>query len=163
MTDHPARLYALLAHGVQMYGNEPYRVHLDEVASIVEETGGTPDQITAAYLHDVLEDVPRILRMDLEMEFSRDVANMVWAMSGEGTNRKTRVVSVYPKLLSCTSAIPVKMADRLANWANAHKKGLPQEHMYRKEYAVFRDTLGEFGSPILCEQLDLLAMGSASG
>jgi (p)ppGpp synthase/HD superfamily hydrolase len=51
-----ARNLAWKFHAGQMYGNEPYTVHLTEVADSVE--AGTTDErlVLVAYLHDILED-----------------------------------------------------------------------------------------------------------
>ena len=55
-----AREFAIKAHGDQMYGDEPYIVHLDEVAGILHEFGIMETIFTnayiVAYLHDTIED-----------------------------------------------------------------------------------------------------------
>ena len=40
------------------YTDEPYIVHPIAVADIVEQYGGSENQIAAALLHDVVEDTP---------------------------------------------------------------------------------------------------------
>lgn len=55
---------------------EPYIGHLFGVASLVIEYGGTKEQATAAFLHDLLEDVP-MKRETLEEQFGKDIADMV--------------------------------------------------------------------------------------
>ncbi len=58
---HEAKEFAHKAHDAinqkRKYSGEPYWVHLDAVAGIVESVGGTPEMVAAAYLHDYLEDV----------------------------------------------------------------------------------------------------------
>lgn len=55
-----ARTFAIAAHSavgeVRKYTGEPYHVHLEEVAWIVQKHGGSQEQIAAAWLHDVVED-----------------------------------------------------------------------------------------------------------
>ena len=53
-----ARDFAWVAHlGLKRkYTHDAYFNHLDEVAKLVAEVGGTPEMISAAYLHDTLED-----------------------------------------------------------------------------------------------------------
>jgi (p)ppGpp synthase/HD superfamily hydrolase len=48
------RSFALAAHGSQMYGTQPYAVHLDAVVGLLSPYG-TEAQIIG-YLHDVVED-----------------------------------------------------------------------------------------------------------
>jgi (p)ppGpp synthase/HD superfamily hydrolase len=49
-----AREFAIKAHGEQKYGEFPYSVHLDEVATIAKPYGESAEIV--AYLHDVIED-----------------------------------------------------------------------------------------------------------
>jgi (p)ppGpp synthase/HD superfamily hydrolase len=55
-----ARTYATAAHAAvgqrRKYSGVPYIVHPIRVADIVEQFGGTNDMVSAAYLHDVVED-----------------------------------------------------------------------------------------------------------
>lgn len=55
-----ALAFARAAHGEQKrkYTDNPYIEHPIRVAQLVKEAGGTEEMIAAAYLHDVVEDVP---------------------------------------------------------------------------------------------------------
>lgn len=55
-----ALAFARVAHGEQKrkYTGNPYIEHPIRVAQLVREAGGTEEMIAAAYLHDVVEDVP---------------------------------------------------------------------------------------------------------
>lgn len=59
LTDR-ALAFARAAHGEQKrkYTGNPYIEHPIRVAQLVKEAGGTEEMIAAAYLHDVVEDVP---------------------------------------------------------------------------------------------------------
>lgn len=59
----------------------PYLTHLLAVAALVGEHGGTEEQMIAALLHDVLEDVEGSTREDLVVHFGEPVARMVAALS----------------------------------------------------------------------------------
>lgn len=59
----------------------PYLTHLLAVAAIVGEHGGTEEQMIAALLHDVLEDVEDATREDLAARFGEPVTRMVEALS----------------------------------------------------------------------------------
>jgi len=75
-----ARIYAGAAHAsvgqLRKYTFEPYITHPIAVSQIVQQYGGTDDQMTAALLHDVVEDTGITIEMIRE-EFSASVADMV--------------------------------------------------------------------------------------
>lgn len=146
-----AREFAIKHHGDQKYGNEPYVVHLDEVAAIVEEHADE-ELITAAvvvaYLHDIVEDtsitVERI-REEFDSPMNHAISTAVAAVTDEpGENRKMRKRATYMKMRNLRGPyeqIPclVKLADRLANVRSCVKKkndGLLR--MYHKEHEAFR-------------------------
>src|SRR5690554_7582422 len=53
-------LYAKAAHDAvgqrRKYTGEPYWMHTAAVAEAVKESGGTPEMVAAAHLHDTVED-----------------------------------------------------------------------------------------------------------
>lgn len=51
-----ARAFTVAAHGQQRYGAQPFVVHLDEVASLLQPFGQAAQ--IAGYPHDVVEDTP---------------------------------------------------------------------------------------------------------
>lgn len=70
-----AREFAHDAHDsirqIRKYSDAPYWVHTDAVADLVAKHQGTSAQVTAAHLHDVLEDVALFPdgRMDFDHKF----------------------------------------------------------------------------------------------
>jgi (p)ppGpp synthase/HD superfamily hydrolase len=54
----------------------PYVTHLEEVADLVEKSGGTETEIAAAWLHDTVEDTPTTIE-ELLARFGDDVAEIV--------------------------------------------------------------------------------------
>jgi (p)ppGpp synthase/HD superfamily hydrolase len=91
-----AKMLAGEAHKGQMrkYGGLPYIIHPIEVATIVEEAGGTDDMIAAALLHDVVEDCPGYTFETIADKVSPKVAELVRGMTEaskpEDGNRATR-------------------------------------------------------------------------
>ena len=74
-----AKEFALRAHeghGRNDKDGNPYIIHPEEVAELVEESGGTPQEVAAAWLHDTVEDTATTLE-DIEREFGREVASIV--------------------------------------------------------------------------------------
>lgn len=112
-----ARDFAVKAHGDQKYGEFPYSVHLDEVASIAKQYGETAEIV--AYLHDVVEDTD-VTAQEIEAIFGGLVARCVQILSDEpGETRKIRKAATYLKMSAVDGeeclALLVKSADRLAN------------------------------------------------
>ncbi len=92
-----AELFATAAHGAtgqkRKYTEEPYVVHLREVAGLVAAHGGDEAMIAAAWLHDVVEDTAITLD-EIEAHFGADVAALVFALTDvsrpEDGNRAAR-------------------------------------------------------------------------
>ena len=79
-----AELFATAAHGAtgqkRKYTDEPYVIHLREVALLVAEHGGDDAMIAAAWLHDVVEDTAITLD-EITAHFGEDVASLVFALT----------------------------------------------------------------------------------
>jgi (p)ppGpp synthase/HD superfamily hydrolase len=152
LTDR-AREFALAAHGEQKYGQEPYSVHLDDVAATLSQFGfDDPILRAAAYLHDVVEDTTVTLD-DLRKLFPEEVVYIVDGVTSQpGPNRKTRNAATYPRIAEDDRRLIVKLADRIAN-VRTSLRGNPMIHnhtlsldgslyqMYLKEYPAFRAAL----------------------
>lgn len=78
-----ALVYASVAfrHKTRKGSRVPYLTHLLAVSALVGEHGGTEDQMIAALLHDVLEDIEGSTREDLATRFGEAVASAVEALS----------------------------------------------------------------------------------
>ena len=90
-----AKMLAGEAHKGQTrkYSGLPYIIHPVEVATIVEEAGGTDEMIAAALLHDVIEDT-EFTYEDIAEKTSPKVADLVQGLTEvskpEDGNRKVR-------------------------------------------------------------------------
>src|ERR1700722_4202247 len=74
-----AKEFALQAHEGLFRKNsahEPYSVHIQEVAALVDESGGSAEEIAAAWLHDVVEDTQYTIA-DIRQRFGDIVAYIV--------------------------------------------------------------------------------------
>ena len=58
----------------------PYIFHLEEVAKLVEESGGTQQEIAAAWLHDTVEDTATTIE-DIRSEFGDEIGNIVQGLT----------------------------------------------------------------------------------
>lgn len=130
-----ARDFAIIAHGDQRYGDQPYVIHLDAVAAIVEAWNFRGAVLDAAYLHDVIEDTA-ITHADLASIFGQRVADMVWAVTAEDGTRDQRMASIYAKVAKDGSAAVVKVADRIAN-IEAAERGSDHASRYLREDLAF--------------------------
>ena len=141
-----ARSFALRAHGDQRYGDQPYSVHLSEVASIAREFGAPPEVCQAAWLHDVLEDTS-VTFDQLTDEFGTGISELVFAVTNKpGKSRRASHALTYPALRDAgTLAVLLKLCDRLAN-ARASAKSSPKKlRMYMQEFPGFHETLYRAG------------------
>ena len=90
-----AKMLAGEAHKGQTrkYSGLPYIIHPVEVATIVEEAGGTDEMIAASLLHDVIEDT-EFTYEDIAEKTSPEVADLVQGLTEvskpEDGNRKVR-------------------------------------------------------------------------
>jgi len=79
-----AKSYATLHHVIrkgQLYANLPYTHHLADVARVLREFGVTdPALLTAAWLHDLVEDTDQKLRKD-ERDSTADIRGIMSACS----------------------------------------------------------------------------------
>lgn len=128
-----ARLFAIEKHGDQLYAGKPYIFHLTQVVNVLEEFGYTDKNLlVAGYLHDTLEDTNTSV-YDLAYGFNFDVYYLVEAVTGRGINRAERTADTIKKLEVRQPAIPLKMADRLANMRFSSKNSQKHIDMYIKE------------------------------
>jgi hypothetical protein len=137
------RMFAIDAHGSQMYGVLPYAFHLATVEYILIEHGfHEHDYVCAAWLHDVLEDTK--VKLDkIFQNYGGRVTSLVYSCTGEGPTRKERNESIYAKLLKYPEAAPIKVADRLSNVNNCIKNitepgVMDKLNMYVAEWPTFR-------------------------
>lgn len=152
---HPARTFAIAAHGDQKYGEHPYSYHLDAVVEILVPYG--EPATTIGYLHDVVEDTTVPLDKIRET-FGEHVADCVKLLTDEpGADRAIRKALSHAKLAKVKRkqelALIVKAADRLANL----RMGISKPHLsrgmldrYALEHYAFRKAAYR---PGLCDEL----------
>lgn len=142
-----ALVFAREYHGAQRYGKAPndvpYEAHLEAVAEVLRRFGYGNDGVlmSAAYLHDVIEDTCAT-RAELAERFGTRIADIVDAVSDPpGASRAERKAAAYPRIAGCEGAVIVKLADRIANV----EAGGPMVDRYRAEQASFRAALQRDG------------------
>ncbi|MEK7560445.1 MAG: HD domain-containing protein [Patescibacteria group bacterium] len=117
-----AEAFARTVHADQIRPNraqEPYVAHLQEVAELVRTSGGSDEEVAAAWLHDSVEDTSVTIE-EVIARFGEEVANIVDGMTdppefdGLPTlERKTRQAErVRVKIFGVKR---VKIADQTSN------------------------------------------------
>jgi guanosine-3',5'-bis(diphosphate) 3'-pyrophosphohydrolase len=142
-----ARTLAVASHGEQLYADEPYERHLEEVVRVLVSNGADPsipghlDVLCAAWLHDTLEDTdldPAII----EAEFGAKVLEIVRAVTDQpGMNRHERHRATYPRIAELEPDVCVKLADRIANIERSSRLAGRMLRKYLTEHAYFVETL----------------------
>lgn len=114
--------YAAEAHGDQKrkYTGEPYIVHPIAVAQTVAQVTDDCNMISAAFLHDVIEDTDRTYEDIRDAGFGYDIAEYVLGMSDVSVladgNRVTRKKMDREHLAAqCHQVQTIKLADLIDN------------------------------------------------
>lgn len=157
--EHKAMHFAIKAHGKQMYGNMPYVYHLSKTVgcALFHQLGSLV--VTCCWLHDVLEDT-NVTKQALEDAFGKEVADIVWAVSGFGETRDDRNKDAWAKTKGNYHAVLVKLCDRMANMGHCVEGMLDEKRtkevlrlakMYVDEYPVFMEAIGaaRHDSPVI--------------
>ena len=115
--------FAKEKHGDQLRrSGEPYIIHPVQVAYTLAELGLDESTISAALLHDVVEDT-EVTREELAKTFSEEIAEMVDGVTKLGklnyTSKEEEQVENYRKMFLAMGkdirVIMIKLADRLHN------------------------------------------------
>lgn len=117
-----ADAFADKAHAGHTNSNKsrtPYINHLREVAGLVKESGGSDEEITAALLHDSVEDTETTLE-DIKLGFGHEVALMVDALTDapeiESLPTLERKTIQAERVRTKNSSIKrIKLSDQISN------------------------------------------------
>ncbi|MEK7653947.1 MAG: HD domain-containing protein [Patescibacteria group bacterium] len=119
-----AKRFAEKIHEKQTRYNKaktPAITHMAEVAGLVEEAGGSWEEVAAAWLHDTVEDAdPPISIEDIRGEFGEEVATIVDGLTDpkdfEGKPLLWRKIKQSERVLSKSRSVClVKIADQISN------------------------------------------------
>jgi (p)ppGpp synthase/HD superfamily hydrolase len=134
---------ASFAHRDQKYGERPYVTHLADVVARVKTITQDPEIIAAAWLHDTIEDT-QITYGDVEREFGKNVADIVWAVTGVGHDRAAKMANAIEKIAKTPGSELVKSADRLSNAsASKDEKKMKLYQRYKDEHKNLSPVLGD--------------------
>jgi (p)ppGpp synthase/HD superfamily hydrolase len=103
--------------------------------------GAHRDVVAAGWTHDLIEDTD-VTREQLVIEFNKRVADLTWAVSGEGETRKEKLESVVAKIPLVPDSDLLKMGDRYCNMKNCMKdRNIKKLKMYVGEYDLLKTVL----------------------
>lgn len=154
-----ARVFATAAHGAvgqkRKYTGEKYIVHPLAVSKIVASVIDDPEVISAALLHDVVEDTSVTLG-DISSEFGPRVASLVESLTdiscSKDGNRETRKAIDRNHIASASpDAKTVKLADLIDNTSTIVQYDLEFAKIYLKEKKLLLEVLLE-GNPALLDR-----------
>lgn len=149
-------------HSGQSYGDEPYIVHLDDVAAIARQNGLGEAYVRAAYGHDLLEDDTGTTVSELRELFGEVEADLIYAVSGPGANRSERRRVAIERLTSHPAAVDLKVADRLSNLRSAIAGGRAKiMQMYLREAPAYERLFATAKPSLLAELLRVYAEARA--
>jgi (p)ppGpp synthase/HD superfamily hydrolase len=144
-----ARTYATAAHAAvgqrRKYSGVPYIVHPIRVADIVERFGGTDDMVSAAYLHDVVEDTDVSIE-DISYMFGSAISIIVEGLTDvskpEDGNRAIRKAADREHSEKATwEAQFVKCADIIDNAKDIGDNAPEFNIVYRKEMVALLEVM----------------------
>jgi hypothetical protein len=157
-----ARGFAVEAHAscgqVRRYFGDPYAAHLEGVVRRVRQVATcTEEMLAAAWLHDVLEDVPAVTPESLDTLFGPQVASLVQELTevrraGDG-NRAARTAEQRARLTRVSAeAQTLKLADLLDNAEGilAHDRAFTP--LFLQEVGGLLEVLDK-GDPLLHQRL----------
>lgn len=140
-------------HGQQRKTGEPYILHPVEVAQILANMRMDHESITAAILHDTIEDTP-LSKEEIAQQFGDEIADLVDGVTKldqmKFRTRKEADAESFRKLMLAMSrdlrVIFIKLADRLHNMRTLGSMSLPSRRRIASEtlsiYAPIADRLG---------------------
>ena len=136
-----AEIFATQAHALveqkRKYTGEDYIVHPIRVAKIVEQFGGSDDQIAAAFLHDVVEDTDVDI-LDVRMEFGNDIGEIVDGLTdvsqpSDGNRKLRKAMDRANSADASAEAQFVKCADIIDNSADISANDPNFSKVYKQE------------------------------
>jgi (p)ppGpp synthase/HD superfamily hydrolase len=149
-----AREFARERHFSQArrYTGEPYFVHLEEVAGLVERAGLSETAIAAAWLHDVVEDQGVPLQTIVD-HFGQDVLAMVVKLTDTpprpGINRDGRKAIDRQRLYEASPEVQgIKCADLISNTSTIVKHDPGFARRYLPEKRAILDVLTSAPAPL---------------
>jgi GTP pyrophosphokinase len=161
-----AYVYAMKAHGNQRRASgDPYFSHPLEVAAILTDLKLDDATITAALLHDVIEDTD-VTRSEIDQKFGTEIGELVEGLTKikklDLVTKKAEQAENFRKLLVAISSdirvLLIKLADRLHNMRTlGHKRPESRRRTSDETLEIYAPLAGRMGMQAMREELEALA------
>jgi GTP pyrophosphokinase len=161
-----AYVYAMKAHGNQQRASgDLYFSHPLEVAAILTELKLDDATISAALLHDVIEDTD-VTRTEIDQMFGEEIGALVEGLTKikklDLVTKKAEQAENFRKLLVAISSdirvLLIKLADRLHNMRTlAHMKPETRRRISEETLEIYAPLAGRMGMQGMREELEELA------
>ncbi|HWE15913.1 MAG TPA: bifunctional (p)ppGpp synthetase/guanosine-3',5'-bis(diphosphate) 3'-pyrophosphohydrolase [Hyphomicrobiaceae bacterium] len=161
-----AYVFSLKAHGAQKRASgDPYFSHPLEVAAILTELKLDDATITAALLHDVIEDTD-VTRSEIDQKFGTEIGELVEGLTKikklDLVTKKAEQAENFRKLLVAISSdirvLLIKLADRLHNMRTlGHKRPESRRRTSDETLEIYAPLAGRMGMQAMREELEALA------
>lgn len=141
---HKAHKDAIRMHDFvnDSYGMYPKSLHLNAARDVADayihlvDYDDRESVLAAVSLHDTVEDCRQTYN-NVKDEYGQTIADLVWACSGFGKNRKERNECSYEKVRVLKNAAFVKFCDRIANTGWSKLSGSSMLKKYQQEFQSF--------------------------
>ena len=129
--------FAQTGHGKQVDDNgKPYfEAHILQVVSMVKQVTNDKDVISAAYMHDLIEDT-QVTFSEIEKNFGLRVANLVLEMTHAG--KKDEYGYYFPNLKT-KDGILIKLLDRASNISRMETWPEKRREQYLRKTKFWKD------------------------
>lgn len=136
MTIYEATAFAKEKHKGQVDddGNDYFEFHVKHVFNILKQVTLDDDILSAAILHDTLEDTKTTFD-EIREEFGIKIANLVHEVTHEG---KPDSKGFYFPRLESKDAILIKFADRLSNLSRMNSWTIARQKHYLRHSKFWR-------------------------
>jgi len=161
-----AYVYAMKAHGNQKRASgDLYFSHPLEVAAILTELKLDDATISAALLHDVIEDTD-VTRDEIDQKFGKEIGDLVEGLTKikklDLVTKKAEQAENFRKLLVAISSdirvLLIKLADRLHNMRTlGHKRPESRRRTSDETLEIYAPLAGRMGMQGMREELEALA------
>src|ERR1700752_952439 len=158
-----AYVYAMQAHGHQKRASgHPFFSHPLEVAAILTEFKLDDATISAALLHDVIEDTD-VTRTEIDQKFGKEIGALVEGLTKikrlDLVTKKAEQAENFRKLLIAISSdirvLLVKLADRLHNMRTLeHMKPIARQRISQETLDIYAPLAGRMGMQALRDELE---------
>lgn len=149
-------------------GRTPYFVHLERVAVILQQAGYGPEAVAAGYLHDAVEDLPKLWsREKIAAEFSPRIAELVdWVTQQDKSLSWQERNDLYRERLrdAPAEAVAISAADKISNiesMLSLMTSGVPLRSVFKADEAEnslkFHGLLEIFTARLECGLAQLVA------